>query len=55
MNTCSHCRRDRLMLMAVAVFLLGFLAGAVVTLIAYQAGFETGAAAVAATLDIYTP
>ncbi|MDE0652227.1 MAG: hypothetical protein OXI26_01045 [bacterium] len=54
MSTCPRCRLDRLLLIAVAVFLLGFMASAVVTFIAYQAGFEAGAA-FASALDTYTP
>ncbi len=54
MNTCPHCRRDRLLLMAVAVFLLAFIAGAVVTLISWQAGFDVGVVA-ATAIDTYAP
>ena len=55
MTYCRHCRRDRPMLTAVEFSLLAFIAAVLFAAIAYRAGFEAGAASVAAALDTCTP
>ncbi|MDE2881972.1 MAG: hypothetical protein OXP70_08985 [Acidobacteriota bacterium] len=58
MNTCPHCRDRRAELSTLQLFLLAFVVGAVLGGLAaliYYAGFEAGAAAALAALDIYVP
>ena len=54
MSSCGQCGRDRPLLTGAELPLLALFAAALFTLVAYQAGFEAGAAA-AAALDTYTP
>ena len=51
MSPCRRCGRDRPLLTGAELPLLAFLAA----VLAYQAGFEAGAAAAAAALDTYAP
>ncbi len=55
MSTCRRCGRDRPLLTGAELPLLALLAAALFVLLAYQAGFEAGAAAAAAALDTYAP
>lgn len=54
MSPCRRCGRDRPLLIGAELPILALLAAALFVLLAYQAGFEAGAAA-AAALDTYTP
>lgn len=55
MTHCRHCGRDRSLLIGAELPILALLAAALFVLLAYQAGFEAGAAAAAAALTTYTP
>lgn len=55
MTYCPHCRRGRPLHPAADFSLLALIAAVLFAVVAYQAGFEAGAAAAMAALDSYTP
>lgn len=55
MTYCPHCRRDSTLIPPPELLLPAVLFLLLFVVIAYQAGFDAGAASVAATLDTYVP
>ena len=55
MSTCRRCGRDRPLITGAELPLLALLAAVLFAVLAYQAGFEAGAASAVAALDTYAP